>query len=50
MQERSDLPKNKKSNDNPRDDDLKCQQALESSFLAIIDEAATAGWPGRLML
>jgi hypothetical protein len=50
MQEQSDLPKDKTPNDNPRDRDLECQQALESSFLAIIGEAVTAGWPGRLML
>lgn len=40
----------KPPNDNPRDDDLECQQALESSFLALIDEAVPAGWPRRLVL
>lgn len=37
-------------NDNPRDDDLECQQALEPSFLAIIEDAVAAGWPRRLVL
>ncbi|MGO4567598.1 hypothetical protein AB4Z52_21675 [Rhizobium sp. 2YAF20] len=40
----------KPPNDNPRDDDLECQQALEASFLAIVDEAVTACWPRRLVL
>ncbi|MBO9136544.1 hypothetical protein J5289_18230 [Rhizobium sp. B230/85] len=40
----------KPPNDNPRDDDLECQQALEASFLKIIDEAVAAGWSRRLVL
>lgn len=43
------MPLIKRPNDNPRDDDLKRQQALEPSFLSIIEEAA-AGWPRRLVL
>lgn len=41
------MPLIKPPNDNPRDDDLECQQALEPSFLSIIEEA---GWPRRLVL
>jgi len=36
--------------DNPRDDDLECQQALEPSFLSIIEDAVAAGWSRRLVL
>ncbi|KQV81882.1 hypothetical protein [Rhizobium sp. Root1220] len=42
------MPTTKPPNDNRRDDDLECQQALEALFLAIIDEAVAAGWPRRL--
>jgi hypothetical protein len=31
-------------NEDPKDDDLECQEALEPSFLAMIDEAVKAGW------
>lgn len=44
------MPVIKAPNDNPRDDDLECQQALEPSFLSIIEEAVAAGWPRRLVL
>ena len=44
------MPVIKALNDNPRDDDLECQQALEPSFLAIIVDAVAAGWPRRLVL
>ena len=44
------MPVIKAPNDNPRDDDLECQQALEPSFLAIIEEAVAAGWSRRLVL
>jgi hypothetical protein len=44
------VPVIKAPNDNPRDDDLECQQALEPSFLSIIEEAVAAGWPRRLVL
>ena len=44
------VPQVKPPNDNPRDDDFECQQALEASFLAIVDEAVAAGWPRRLVL
>lgn len=34
----------KPPNENPKDDDLECQEALEPSFLALIEEAIKAGW------
>ncbi|KQV36370.1 hypothetical protein [Rhizobium sp. Root1204] len=34
----------KAPNENPKDDNLECQEALEPSFLAVIDEAVKAGW------
>jgi hypothetical protein len=44
------MPVIKAPNGNPRDDDLECQQALEPSFLAIIEDAVAAGWSRRLVL
>ncbi|WP_426129337.1 hypothetical protein [Pararhizobium sp. PWRC1-1] len=32
-------------NENPKDHDLECQEALEPSFLALINEAIDTGWP-----
>ena len=40
------MPVIKAPNDNPRDDDLERQQALEPSFLLIIEEAVAVGAAG----
>lgn len=44
------MPIIKPPNDNPRDDDLECQQALEPSFLSIIEDAVAADRSRRLVL
>jgi hypothetical protein len=48
--ERVIVPMINPPNDDPRDDDLECEQALAAALLAIIDEAVAAGWPRCLVL
>ena len=38
-----EFPMIKAPNENPKDNDRECQEALEPSFLAVINEAVEAG-------